>query len=217
MINYSQMENLFQLNTPYEFTAYNKKWENRVQIKLIITKVTNSYIHYCYNENSWPGNYYKIEDMTKYKNSLFHQPFIYAKSKIKKGSFIPNQSLSFTITNRNYQYYKLYVMFMKDIHHNLNHKAYLRRLLYSTCHFRSPLTINNCDFPVIVINRNHIRRYVTNLRKRLNAKKVIVKYWCRARYNPEYKIGRRYAMDNYYQDILGIPPPPNKPLPPIPV
>mgnify|MGYP003118758776 FL=1 len=86
--------------------------------------------------------------------------------------------------------------------------------LHSRYRCRSTLSLQT---PLPYVVKSDIRRYVDKLRKRINAKKLIVAAWCRARYNPEYKIGRRYAMDNYYEDVIGIPPPPRQPLPPIPV
>jgi len=225
----TQNKPLFEMDTQYVFYAYTatrgeKIWKN-MKIHITFTKKTKHFIHYHYRQTEGYKNH-----ITTYPDPddipRIEHPVIYTKSKIVVDE---DKHFKFYIRNKNYENYKILVSFMNydddmdsfatiycDYETNSSYR--LRR----DTHYKSVRMLyhreNNFDFrPERYVVMSDIRRYVKNLRKRLDAKKLIVAYWCRARYNPEYKIGRRYCMDNYYEDILGIPPPPNQPLPPIPV
>jgi hypothetical protein len=191
--NSATMPSIIKFDTPYVFYAFNKKKNSDMKIQIIFTKITKTYIYYHYNQ---------IEKET----GIYH-PTITTKSKYIYRPDNNHEYFKFEIRNKDYELYSIYVSFIDTSNSN----RHLPSVLY---------LYNDRNFifrPVRYIVKSDIRRYVDNLRKRLNAKKTIVEYWCRARYNPEYEIGRRYAMDNYYEDILGIPAPPHLPLPPIPV
>tara|TARA_A100000171_G_C2073244_1_gene115808 strand:+ start:129 stop:716 length:588 start_codon:yes stop_codon:yes gene_type:complete len=186
---YNKMTFPFELNKPYVFKKFNKKKCQKMKIIIVFTKLTKTYINYHYTQ---------IEIYTG-----IHHPTITTRSKYE---FI-NNVFDFQIKDKDFEYYKIWLTFFKNCPYKTSCHVSQRYLEKST----------ETMHPVPFVVKSDIRRYVDNLRKRINAKKLIVAYWCRARYNPEYKIARIYAMDNYYEDVIGIPPPPRQPLPPVPV
>ena len=211
------------LNTDYVIYRTRKHYELRpIKIKIRITKITKCYIFYDFRlfMNSRFGEAPVFKRPENYTRNIKNQ-WKSGKSKMKFDTNHQGQCMYFTVNTKyldDWRFENFKVWIYKNQYDGLRTDI-IKKLYHGTHSYYLDIiraTNTQLNYLTKEVTANDIKRYMKNLRKRIKAKKTIVKYWCRARYNPEYKIGRKYAMDNWYQDIIGIPPPPNKPLPPIP-